>query len=348
MTQQTWTAAVSALCFLIAGVVIAVVPTPFVIYAPGTAADLLGSAGDTDVVSVTGLDTFRSSGRILAPSVQVSSSQSHVTLPEVLYAEWATDADAVPRDWHYAVRVTESERVARAAQQNAAAQAYAAASALRAAGVQVDQIPMVASVASVGPAVDLLYPGDFVLAANGTRTPTVAAVRAVVEQLRPGDHITFTVLRNRDERQVTLQLAASNTESSVPVWGGTLAMGYSYAPQVTFNVDASVGADSGLMLALAVFDRVTDGDLVAGRTVAGVGRIDGLGNVSEATGVHEMLAVAENAGASVFIVPVGNCADLGSHSSGIRIVSVATLDDAITALDALSDPATADLVEGCA
>ena len=72
-------------------------------------------------------------------------------------------------------------------------------------------------------------------------------------------------LRDGLQQPVTLQLAASNTQSSVPVWGGTLVMGYSYAPQVTFNVAADVGADSGLMLALALFDRVTDGDLVGGQ-----------------------------------------------------------------------------------
>lgn len=347
MTRQTWTAAVSSLCFLVAAVVIAVVPTPFVTYAPGSTSNLLGVAGDADVVSVEGVQTFPASGEILATSVNVSSSLSRVALPEVLYADWAPDRDAVPRDWHYAVRVTETERTARNAQQSASSQAYAAASALRAAGVQVDQIPMVQSVASAGPAVDLLRQGDFVLAANGTATPTVAAVRAVIEQLRPGDPITFTILRDGLQQPVTLQLAASNTQSSVPVWGGTLVMGYSYAPQVTFNVAADVGADSGLMLALALFDRVTDGDLVGGQVVAGVGRIDGAGNVSEVTGVHEALAAAEDAGATVFVLPVSNCADLGNHSDTVRVVSVATLDDAINALDALADPATAGLVEGC-
>lgn len=347
MTKQTWTAAVSALCFLLSAVVIAVVPTPFVTYAPGSTANLLGVSGDTDVLSVQGVQTFPASGEILATGVNVSSSLSRVALPEVLYADWAPDRDAVPRDWHYAVRVTEAERTTRNAQQSAASQAYAAASALRAAGVQVDQIPMVQSVASAGPAVDLLRQGDFVLAANGTQTPTVAAVRAVVEQLRPGDPITFTILRNGQEQLVTLQLAASNTQSSLPVWGGTLVMGYSYAPQVTFNVGEQVGADSGLMLALALFDRVTDGNLVGGQIVAGVGQIDGAGNVSEVTGVHEALAAAEDAGATVFVVPVSNCADLGSHSDSVRIVSVATLDDAISALDALADPTTAGQVEGC-
>ena len=58
MTRQTWTAAVSSLCFLVAAVVIAVVPTPFVTYAPGSTSNLLGVAGDADVVSVEGVQTF--------------------------------------------------------------------------------------------------------------------------------------------------------------------------------------------------------------------------------------------------------------------------------------------------
>ena len=75
--------------------------------------------------------------------------------------------------------------------------------------------------------------------------------------------------------------------------------------------------------------------------------IDGVGNVAAVGGIKEKLVSAERAGAEVFFVPSGNCADMDGVGSHARIVSVSTLDDAINALDALADPATEGLVKGC-
>ena len=55
----------------------------------------------------------------------------------------------------------------------------------------------------------------------------------------------------------------------------------------------------------------------------------------------------ERAQAQIFFVPAGNCADLMGATSTSRIVSVSTLEDAISSLDLLADPATEGLVKGC-
>ena len=54
MTRQTWTAAVSAFCFLWCALVVTVAPAPFVAYSPGSTYDLLGSSdGSTTGGSAT-------------------------------------------------------------------------------------------------------------------------------------------------------------------------------------------------------------------------------------------------------------------------------------------------------
>ena len=49
----------------------------------------------------------------------------------------------------------------------------------------------------------------------------------------------------------------------------------------------------------------------------------------------------------MFFLPSANCADLVGVSTPMRIVSDSTLEDTINSLDALVDPATEALVQGC-
>lgn len=349
MTKQTWTAAVSALIFVLAAAVMAITPAPYVTLSPGGTHDLLAQRTDgSSVVSVEGIPTYESTGQLRVTTAGVTQADAVVSLPELLYAHWAPEREVLPREALYPPRSSTSEVRAREIQLMATSQADAAAAALRAAGVEVRQMPMVQSVASVGPAVDKLFPGDFVLAIDDVPTPNIATVRTEIEKRGIGQSVTFTVLRDREPVVVTLDTAASKTQVGVPVWGGNLVMGHSYRPRVEIALDPSVGGSSaGLMMALAIFDRVTPGDLIGSRSVAGTGDIDGAGNVTESGGVREKLVAAERAGVEVFVVPEGNCADLAGLTTRMRVVSVTTLDDAINALDALADTSTQGLVGGC-
>lgn len=348
MTRQTWTAAVSALLFVMAAAFVALTPVSFVTLAPGPTHDLLATVEGRPVVEVDGLTAYPAEGQLLVTTVTTTRPDAPVSLPEVLYAHWAPDREVFPREAVYPARRGAAEVRARDAQQFASARSAAAAAALRSAGVEVRQMPMVQAVASSGPAVDKLYPGDFVLEIDRVPTPNVAAVRAQIEQKRIGEAVDFTVLRNGERVAVTLDTTESKAQAGVAVWGGNLVMGYSYGPRISVSLDESVGGGSaGLMMALAIFDRVTPEALVGDRVVAGTGEIDGAGNVLRVSGVREKLIGAERAGASAFLVPSGNCEDLVDVDSPVRVVSVATLDDAINSLDALADPASESLVRGC-
>ena len=134
MTRQTWTAAVSALCFLMCAVVVAVAPAPFVTYAPGTTYDLLGSTDGKPAIQISGVATFPAVGEIRVASVNVTSPDDPVALPEVLHAHWAADRAAFPVQWRNPTRATAVEARSRDAANLNAAQTQAVAAALSAAG----------------------------------------------------------------------------------------------------------------------------------------------------------------------------------------------------------------------
>jgi PDZ domain-containing protein len=110
--------------------------------------------------------------------------------------------------------------------------------------------------------------------------------------------------------------------------------------KVTVNLGDIGGPSGGQMLTLAIIDKLAGdgkgGDLTGGRNIAGTGTIDDNGNVGAVGGVALKTQAAARDGATVFLVPRGECADAKVNTpSGLRLVPVNTLNDSVAALDAL-------------
>lgn len=348
MSKQTWTAVVSALLFIVCAAVIITVPIPFVTWSPGVTIDVLGTYHDQDVIEIGGVTTYPVNGRFVLTTVSVTKADANLTLPEALLGNWLPGRDVMPRDAVYAPGKSSAELKVVSTQNMNLAQQRAAAAALLQAEIAVTEVPVVASVLSSGPAADALEPGDVITAVDGVAVTTVTEVRAAIRAHKIGDTVVFTALRNRQEVNATVTAAASNSLGTVPVVGISLETGYSYAPEVTYNIDPDIGGSSGgLMLALGIYDKVSPGDLAAGRVIAGSGTITGEGKVGQVGGIQQKLAGARQAGATIFLVPEGNCSALGPEPADLIIVKVTSLNQAIAELERLKDPALANTVAGC-
>jgi PDZ domain-containing protein len=129
----------------------------------------------------------------------------------------------------------------------------------------------------------------------------------------------------------------------------TAALGYLGIPasQVTVELKlADVGGPSaGLMFTLGIIDELNGngtgkpgaaGDLTNGKVVAGTGEISDTGAVGAVGGVALKTQAAAADGATVFLVPRGECSDAEVNTpKGLRLVPVDTLDQAVKALSAL-------------
>jgi PDZ domain-containing protein len=90
------------------------------------------------------------------------------------------------------------------------------------------------------------------------------------------------------------------------------------------------------MFALGIMDKVGTSDLTAGRFIAGTGTITPDGKVGPIGGIALKMIAARKAGATVFLAPAGNCADVrGNTPAGLNVVMVATLHEAVQDLTAL-------------
>ncbi|NUK55157.1 hypothetical protein HRW14_33895 [Streptomyces lunaelactis] len=100
------------------------------------------------------------------------------------------------------------------------------------------------------------------------------------------------------------------------------------------------GPSAGLFFALGIVDKLdgdgAGGDLTGGRNVAGTGTITADGKVGAVGGVSLKTQAAKRDGASVFLVPKGECSDAQAElPKGLRLIPVTTLKDAVDSLRAL-------------
>lgn len=348
MTRQTWTATVSAVLFVLLAAVIALAPVPYVTQSPGATYNLLGRIADKDAISIAGADTYPTTGELRMTTVSVTAPTASLSLPEVLISYWITSRAVLPREVVYPPGASVEEVTAESSQLMVASQQTATVAGLRAAGIEVQKLPMVTAVQQSGPSAGILEPGDLITAVDGEPVKTMEDVAKAVADRHVGMKVVFTTLRDGklSKQQVTTRSAAARPDD--PAVGITLDVGYRYDPQVSFGIDESVGGSSaGLLFALAIYDRLTTADLTTGRVVAGSGTVTADGVVGPIGGVQEKLAAASRDHATVFLLPKDNCSSVRAVPAGLRLVSVGTVSEAITALHALNDEATASGVPGC-
>lgn len=348
MTKQTWTAAVSALLFVVLAAVIALVPVPYVTWSAGSTHDLLGSVQGQPAISIAGAPTYPATGELLMTTVAVTKVDSPLSLPEVLFSYWLPAREVLPRDAVYPPGVADVEVKAAESQLMNTAQSAAVVAALREARVPVTEMPMVTSVSNAGPANGKLKPGDLIKEVDNVRMASVQAVRDAIADRHVGEPVLFTLIRDGVEIRETVTTVASTSQPDVPAVGAQLSIGYRYAPQVSFGIDPGIGGSSaGLMFAVAIYEKLTNGDLTQDRVIAGTGAVNADGRVIPIGGVREKVAGAARDGAAVFLLPAANCADLTEIPRGLRLVPVETLADALTSIESLADPERAGTVAGC-
>jgi Lon-like protease len=348
VTRQTWTAFVSALAFICLAVLLVLVPVPFVSWSPGGTRDTLGNAGNEPMIKVQGIDTYPTTGRLDMTIVAITPADARLSLPQALLAYWLPYRDALPHDAVYAPGKSAEEVENEDADMMETAQDDAVVAALRADGRRVTEMPAIYSVTVGGPAHKLLLPGDLVVSVDGIATPDHEAVAKRIRAHEIGEKVRFVVIRNKVQTDVTVTTVQSNVQSDVPVVGISLTTGYRYDPEISFDLGQEIGGPSaGLVFALAIYDKITDGPLLAGRHFAGTGKITPNGDVQSIGGIQEKISAAQKAGATAFFVPASNCRDLEGVHTTMTLIKVGTLSDAIKAVETLNASGDTGVLPHC-
>ncbi len=343
MTQR-WLAVVVAVPLVGALLVAAAaVPLPYAVYSPGPTFDILAEdADEAELIQVDGHETFYDDeGQIRFTTVSTTRRDDRLSLFDLLGA-WARDDKAViPFDVAHPEDLTAEQEQEQGQAMMANSQDVAKAVALTELGYDLETSVQVMEVVEGGPAEGELLSGDVILRADGETVSAPADVVDAVTAHEVGDPVEFVV--ERDDERLTVDVAPEESEDG-PKVGISVGENYEFPFDIELRVDPKIGGPSaGLMFALGIYDTLTPEVLTGGDIVAGTGALAPDGSVEPIGGIQQKIAGAEDAGAEVFLVPAGNCDDVGDVETELTLVKAETMHDARVALESWTAEDEADL-----
>jgi PDZ domain-containing protein len=328
---------------------LATAPSPYVVERPGPVFDTLGEVERSDgdavpLIEIPDETTYPTSGRLDLLTVYVDGSRED-PLPWIEVAQaWLDPSRSVlPVDVVYPEGQTEQQSDEESALQMQNSQEDAVAAALTELGIPYDSVLTVAGVIEGTPADGVLQEGDTILSARGVPVTDVDALRAELGAAGVGTDVELGIRRGAEELTVVLAPIASESDGS-PVIGVYASSVYDFPLEVNIQLENVGGPSAGMMFALGIYDKLTPGELTGGEHIAGTGTIGGSGEIGAIGGIVQKMYGARDAGASWFLAPVANCAEVVGHiPAGLEVFAVGHLDDAIEVVEAIADDDVADL-----
>ena len=143
----------------------------------------------------------------------------------------------------------------------------------------------------------------------------------------------------------TVDLTTEAGDGGKPVIGVIISGRYDFPIDVNVDTSQIGGPSAGLAMTLSIFDKLTPGALTGGKRVAVTGTINEDGSVGEIGGISQKAGSAKAADAELFIVPActredtkpqceEELAKAKERAGDLRVVPVATFDEALAALEA--------------
>jgi PDZ domain-containing protein len=180
------------------------------------------------------------------------------------------------------------------------------------------------------PADGKLHAGDLIVSIDEHPVATAQAASRLLSAAKVGDPLTFEVRAAGETHDIDVAKGACpGTER--PLLGVSIVAAFPFS--VNISSGDIGGPSAGLMFALGLYDALTPGDLTQARTIAGTGTIGLDGKVGPIGGITDKVVAAQRVGASVFLVPKDNMAELtGVDTGDMQLIAVGTFQQALEAL----------------
>lgn len=300
---------------------------PYLAYSPGPIADA------ADSVVAEEVDLFPPEGELLMLTIL----QQDVNVFEAFIVAIDPTIDLVRKQAVRREGESDQEYRNRVLDQMSSSNFRAVTVALQYLGYEMVPVEVIVTGVEEGvPAAGKIEPGDVVRSINGQQVASLDDLILVLEEQEVGDTVSLTVDREGSALELEVELVEREEEPGEPMIG----IGITSVTEPPFPIEIRAGdvggPSAGLMHTLAIIDNLTEGELTKGRVIAGTGTIDFDGTVGSIGGIRQKVVAAEAAGADYLLVPEGNYETaLTAERETIEIVSVATLEEAISFLEGL-------------
>ncbi len=334
VTRRSLTFGISLLVttLLVAG--LAILPAPYAVRSPGPTQDTLGEQDGTPLISITGAQTFDSTGELLLTTVSVAGGPGYpVNLGQVLQGWFDSSRSVRPVEEVFPTNRTQEETQEQGQAEMISSQENATVAALTELGYEVPATLVVQEAVPGSGSDGVVEAGDVIVALDGSPVETYQDLIDGLEAVAPGDDVTLGVLRDG---------TATDLEVTTTDGGDTALLGVFIDPAFEFPVDVSIqiedigGPSAGTMFALGIIDQLTPEDEAGGEIIAGTGTMSVEGDVGPIGGIQQKLHGALRDGATWFLAPRANCQEVvGNVPEGLHVAAVSTLADARAAVVAI-------------
>jgi Lon-like protease len=326
---------VAGAAVVIAAVVAAVLPVPYVILSPGPTLNTLGTGpGGKPLIMITGHRSYPTTGNLNMVTVNFQGGPGDAINIFTALRAWLNPHDAVvPQQELFGPGQSQEQVQHQDVVQMTNSESNATAAALTEVGIKYTTQVQVISTERGMPAASVLKSGDIITKVNGVPIDGVTGLSKEIRAAGTGHPVRLTILRHG---QTQLHSVTAVRSQGHPVIGVVVTVKFNFPFTVNISVGNIGGPSAGLMFALGIVDKLTPLHLTGGRFIAGTGEITPAGAVEPIGGIQQKMAGARAKGATVFLAPAGNCADArGAVPAGLRLVRVGTLAAAVHDLEAL-------------
>lgn len=301
---------------------------PYAAEGPGPMFDTLGEVDGTPVVEIDGAESDATAGELRMTTVSVRSG---MTLAQALSRWLTTDDTLVPIEQVFPPDLSPEEVEQANKQAFTSSEAAATVAAMNHLGRPVEIV--VADTIPESAATGRLLSGDVIVGVDGQGVDKPGQVQEIVRAKKPGEEVTLELRRAGQPVTETLELGANPHDGKIAMLGVYMNSQPVNGLEVSYNLQDIGGPSAGMIFSLAVIDKLSPGELNAGRTVAGTGTIAEDGTVGPIGGIEHKVRAAAEDGVELFLAPAANCREaLQGQRGDIVVAQVSTLDDAITAM----------------
>ena len=321
--------AITALLVLSLGGLMAL-PSGYVIERPGQVFNVMGELDDKPVISATDVDTYKSETRFDITTVSLLGNRDSTPgWLQILGAWLDPDQVVLPLDEVYPPQLSTAQVRAESTAMMEVSQQDAIAAALTQLGYPLDRQLYVASVIADTPASKKLIAGDYLVAVGPVAVATYEELREQI-QLSEGKTVVIKVVRDGQPKEFEL---TPQKKDDAWVIGAMVGYVYDFPVDIELQLGDVGGPSGGLIFALGIYDVLTEGSLGGESHIAGTGTITADGKVGPIGGIELKLIAAKKAGATLFLAPAGNCAEVvGQIPDGLSVVIVEDLESALVAV----------------
>ncbi len=190
------------------------------------------------------------------------------------------------------------------------------------------------------PARRVLRAGDKIVALDGRRVQTIADLRRIVGEHRPGESVSVRYRRGGSVRSARFRLIADPDDPRRTIVGVIPGLEIKLPLRIKIDTRGVGGPSAGLAFALDVVEELGR-DIDHGYRVAATGAIDETGAVLPVGALKQKTLGAREAHVDVFLVPAGdNAREARRYAHGLRVIPVQNFPQALHALATLPAKAT--------